>query len=227
MPLTKGALIVVMAFGLGATSALAAPPFELVDGGAAIVYRTQPGDTASSVAAALGVAPDAVARFLREQGVKDPDRLPLGFPFRVPNPAITRAEAAEARAAAAEAERAKLEQRARSAERALATARDSATMVEADRQRLATLETRWGIALWALVVAAVVVAGSVAVTMAALGRERRASAWARSLSLDLDEKRRAALAERQQAARRILELEDRLRHPDLRGATRVVLDETA
>lgn len=223
----QSVLVAVVALGLGWTPALAAPAVELADGGAVIVYRAQPGDTANSIAAALGVAPDAVAAFLRDNGVKDAARLPLGFPFRVPNPAVTRAEAAEARARTAEAEHAKLRDRALTAERALAAARASATMVEADRARLATLETRWSIALWALVVAGVVLAAALAVTMAALQRERRASAWARSLSLDLDEKRRAALAERQQAARRILELEDKLRHPDLRGSTRVVLDETA
>ncbi|MCW5893141.1 MAG: LysM peptidoglycan-binding domain-containing protein [bacterium] len=227
MPHTKSLLAVVVALGLGATAAFAAPAVELADGGATIVYRAQAGDTASAIAAALGVAPDQIGRFLGDNGVKDAGRIPLGFPFRVPNPATARATAAEARAAAAEAERGTLAQRLRAAERALVVAREGVTFVEADRARLAALETRWSVALWALVVGGLLLAGSLAVTVAALGRERRASAWARSLALDLDDKRRAALAERQQSARRIVELEDRLRHPDLRGSTRVVLDESA
>ncbi len=227
MPHANSLLVVIVAFGLGGSAVLAAPAVELVDDGAVIVYRTQPGDTASAIATALGVAPDAVDAFLRDNGVKDPSRLPLGFAFRVPNPAITRAREAEARAAAAAVERRKLEERAGTAERALGVAREGAPFVEADRQRLATLATRWSVSLWALVLGGITLAGSLAVTVAALGRERRATAYARSQARDLDEKRRAALAERQQSARRIMELEDRLRRPDLRGTTRVVLDETA
>lgn len=227
MPHTKSLLAVIVAVGLGTGAALAAPAVELADGGATIVYRAQAGDTASAIATALGVPPEQLAAFLRANGVRDAERIPLGFAFRVPNPAITRATAAEARAVAAEKERTALAAQLRAAERALAVAREGATFIEADRARLATLETRWSVALWALVAGGVLLAGALAVTGAALRRERRASAWARALSLDLDEKRRQALAERQQSARRIVELEDRLRHPDLRGSTRVVLDESA
>lgn len=221
------ALALIAACGLGWSVVLAAPAVELADDGAVIVYRAQPGDTASAIASALGVTPEQLPAFLRENGVRDASRIPTGFAFRVANPAITRAREAAARAVAAEGERATLADRLRNVERALAVAREGATFVEDDRRRLATLETRWSVALWALVACGIGLVVAVGTTVAALQRERRASAWAKSLAVDLDEKRRAALAERQQTARRIVELEDMLRRPDLRGTTRVVLDKSA
>jgi hypothetical protein len=200
-----------------AAQARAEPGVELTDGGRTIVYRARPGDTASGVARALGIPASQVDALLAAGGIRDGNRMAVGFEYRVPNPLAARADAAETRSA-------ELEKRAAAAEDALASVRRTEELRGEERQRLAQLESRWSLALWALVGLAAGLAVTGAVAAAALRRERGATRYARTMAQELDDKRRAGLAERQQSARRIVELEDRVRqlerrvHPVTRSA---------
>jgi hypothetical protein len=89
-------------------------------------------------------------------------------------------------------------------------ARAAAAAVEASGGPLSSLEERWLIARAALVLLALALAAALAVAGAALRQYRRAERYARALARELDGKRQAALAERQESARRILDLEARL-----------------
>jgi len=146
---------------------------------------------------------------LAAKGIRDGNHVPVGFEYRVPNPLAERAHAAETRSA-------ELEQRAAAAEDALASAQRTEELRGEQRRRLAQLEGRWSLALWALVGLAAGLAVTGAVAAAALRRERGATRYARTMAHELEDKRRAGLAERQQSARRIVELEDRVRQLEAR-----------
>ncbi len=200
-----------------AARATAEPGFELTDGGRTIVYRARPGDTPTGVARALGIPAPQVAALLAAGGISDGGRVPVGFEYRVPNPLAARADAAEARSA-------ELGQRAAAAEQTLAETQRTEELRGEERRRLAQLEGRWSLALWALVGLAAGLAVMGAVASAALRRERGATRYARTMAQELEDRRRSGLAERQQSARRIVELEDRIRqlegraHPVPRSA---------
>ena len=81
----------------------------------------------------------------------------------------------------------------------------------ADDQRLAQLEGRWQLAFWAIVALSLGLAVAGALAAVARRRERGATRYARSMAQELEDKRRSTLEERQQSARRIMELEDRVR----------------
>ena len=200
-----------------AARARAEPGFELTDGGRTIVYRTRAGDTASGVARALGIPASELDALLAAKGIGDPNRVPVGFEFRVANPLAARTDAAETRSA-------ELEQRTAAAERTLADTQRTEELRAAQRRRLAQLEGRWSLALWALVGLAAGLAVMGAVASAALRRERGATRYARTMAQELEDKRRSGLTERQQSARRVVELEHRIRqleahaHPVPRSA---------
>ena len=59
--------------------------------------------------------------------------------------------------------------------------------------------------------------------MAALRRRAEAERYTRSLANELEEKRKAALAERQESARHILDLEQRIRTLEAKLGPRAVL----
>jgi uncharacterized protein HemX len=75
----------------------------------------------------------------------------------------------------------------------------------------------------ALVVLGLVAAGAAYTAFAAMRRQGQSEVYARTLAKDVEEKRKVALAERQESARRILDLESRLRAAEAKLTPRVVL----
>ena len=90
-------------------------------------------------------------------------------------------------------------------------------------ERLGRLERRWPFLLTGLVVLALLGAGAVALALAALRRRQQAERYASTTAAELDEKRKVSLAERQESARRILDLEARIRHLEAQIGPRVQL----
>jgi hypothetical protein len=97
------------------------------------------------------------------------------------------------------------------AERQLAEVQRSEALHADQRQRLAQLEGRWHLAFWAVVGLSLSLSVVGAVAAVARRRELGATRYARSMAHELEEKRRSGLLERQESARRIVELEGRVR----------------
>ena len=194
-----------------AGTAFAAPPFELGDGGQTFVYRAQPGESPSVVAKSFGVPDERIGAFLMANGIKDPTRVPLGFEYRVPNPLSPQVSALSGQVAELKRTVADRTERTTELERSVAQLTTQAKVAADKEARLQTLERRWPVALTALVVALLGIAGALWTARLALKRldlvERRASA----LAHELEDRRRTVLAERQEAGHRILELENRVR----------------
>lgn len=198
-----------------------APAVALEDGGRTIVYRGQPGDTPSAVAGAMGVPDADVERWLRSNGITDATRVPRDFRYRFPNPLATQADTQTARAAEAERTATAATGRAAALERELTQLRDTATLTEAEVARLAMLERRWRWLLAGLVLTSLGLVGAALVAAAALRKERAAARWARTLSHELDSRQHAGMAERQYAAKQIVDLEQRVRQLEQQLASRV------
>src|SRR5262245_30582097 len=200
---TTGSIIVAMlSVSWLAAQAAAAPGVELTDGGRTIVYRVQAGDSVAGVAQALGVPVAQVQSQLPAQGVRD-GGLPAGLELRVPNPLAARADAAESRASDLARRLAAVD----------APGEHPSRLREqpSTDQRLAQLAGRWRLAFWAIVALSLGLAVAGALAAIARRRERGATRYARSMAQELEDKRRSSLEERQQSARRIMELEDRIR----------------
>lgn len=214
-PRLLGAGAVALVAAAVAARAAPAPTVEPVDGGHAFAYRVRAGDTPASIARAFGLDEAALAALLDRHDATDWRRVREGATWRIPNPLSERVAAAEARAADAEARHEAARTRLESLERALADARAA---VAADAHRHAWLE-RVAFRARAAGAAALVLAVALLAALAGLlherARGRRAQRWARALAAEGEERRRAALAERQEAARRLVVLEDRLRHLEL------------
>ena len=103
------------------------------------------------------------------------------------------------------------ESRAVLVERQLADLQRSVTAQADQRQRLAQLEGRWHLAFWAVVGLSLALSVAGALAAIARRRERGATRYARSMAHELEERRRSGLLERQESARRIVELETRVR----------------
>jgi hypothetical protein len=191
--------------------ALSAPLFELADDGRTFLYRARPGEPPAAVAQSFGVPEDGLPAFLAASGIRDATRVPLGFEYRIPNPLGPRLEAL-----AGEIERLDHALTARTArvtelERTLEEVRAQAAFTEAKERRLAALETRWPVAVTALVVALLALAGALWVARLSVHRLTGVEHRAQALAHELEERRRADLAERQEAGRQIMELGNRLR----------------
>ncbi|HWP67112.1 MAG TPA: hypothetical protein VNO26_14535 [Candidatus Limnocylindria bacterium] len=203
-------LLAMLAVGWAAP-ATAAPPFELVDDGATFIYRARPGESPMSVAKSFGIPEDRIDDFLVANGIRDPTRVPLGFAYRVPNPLAPRVDELTDELAALRRSAAEHAAETTALRETIERLRGEAAFAADKEARLHTLEARWPIALTALVVALLGLAGALWTARLALGRlqvvERRASA----LAHELEDRRRAVLAERQEASHRILELENRVR----------------
>jgi hypothetical protein len=205
--------LVLVCLGLSLAAALTAgaePGVELADTGRTIVYRARPGDTPTGIARALGVPEAQIDAFLRAKGVTGASRVPVGFEYRVPNPLVARAEGAEQRIVELERQAAAADAHAVTVEERLAAVQRSEELRLEQRLRLAQLEGRWRLALWAIVWLSVALAVAGAVAAIARRRERGAARFVRTMAQELEDKRRSGLAERQRNARRIVELEDRL-----------------
>jgi len=193
------------------SSSWSVPPFEFADQGRIFIYRARPGEAPAAVAEGFGTPEGGLPAFLAATGIRDATRVPLGFEYRMPNPLAPRLDAVQA-----ERERLDRVLRTRTAhvaelERTLGEVRAQAAFSEAKERRLATLETRWPIGMAALVVALLGLAGALWTARIAVQRLAGAERHARALAHELEARRRTDLTARQEADRRVIELEGRLR----------------
>lgn len=213
---------------IGGRPAIGAEPmFTLSEDGGTFLYRARPGDLPSTVAEMFGIPSQDVPAFLAANGIKDPTRVGTGFVYRIPNAA---ARALAERKTALEQENARLgraladeKERTKTLAHAADEARAAATDAEERAAHLARMETFWPW-LQGAVVVLLLVAGAAAYTaFAAMRRQGQSEVYARTLARDVEEKRKVALAERQESARRILDLENRLRAAEAQLGPRVVV----
>ena len=214
-------------FFLTVGSAAAEPLFTLSEDGKTFLYRARPGDHPGIVAEMFGIPTRDVPAFLAANGISDATKVAAGFVYRIPNAA---ARALAERAAALEADNARLKRAAgdeKAASERLAHAAEDAraekALAESRATRLAGLERLWPWAKAALTLLLAAAAGAFYTAVAALRRRTEAEGYARSLANDLEEKRKTTLAERQESARHILDLEQRIRTLEAKLGPRAVM----
>ena len=212
---------------LAGASAAEAPLFTTEDGGRTFVYHSRPGDRPSSVAAMFGISPNDLPGFLAANGISDPTRVSSNFVYRIPNGAarelsdrVTALERDNARLTRALGEAA---ERGDTLTKEAHRASQTAAAAEARATRLANAERWWLTAQILIVLLVLALAGTLAVTIAALRRQRQAERFARTLAHEAEEKRRTTLAERQESGRRILELESKVKELESKLGPRVVV----
>jgi len=215
------------AFLLAVGSAAAEPLFTLSEDGKTFLYRARPGDHPGVVAEMFGIPTRDVPAFLAANGISDATKVAAGFVYRIPNAA---ARALAERTAALEAENADLTRTAgdeRVASERLARAAEDAraekALAESRATGLARLERLWPWAKAALALLLAAAAAALYTALAAMRRHTEAERYARSLANELEEKRRASLSERQQSARQILDLEERVRTLEAKLGPRAVM----
>ncbi len=208
-------------------SAAAEPLFTLSEDGKTFLYRARPGDHPGVVAEMFGIPARDLPAFLAANGISDATKVAAGFEYRIPNAA---ARALAERAAALEADNARLKRAAgdeKAASERLAHAAEDAraekALAESRATRLAGLERLWPWAKAALTLLLAAAAGAFYTAVAALRRRTEAEGYARSLANDLEEKRKTTLAERQESARHILDLEQRIRTLEAKLGPRAVM----
>jgi hypothetical protein len=201
---------------LTAVALAAEPTLTLTEDGSAFVYKARPGDQPGSVAAMFGIAPRDMPAFFAANGITDPTRVGVGHVYRIPNPLATRAAQAEAQAQAFGHDVASLKTRTEQLGHELDGARAAAEDAERRVARLARFERLWPLVsiVGMLLVVAAAALGWLA--FGAVRKTRTVEQRVRALADELDEKRRQALAERQQSAKRILDLENKLRDVEQR-----------
>ncbi len=214
-------------FFLTVGSAAAEPLFTLSEDGKTFLYRARPGDHPGVVAEMFGIPARDLPAFLAANGISDSTKVAAGFEYRIPNAA---ARALAERAAALEADNARLKRAAgdeKAASERLAHAAEDAraekALAESRATRLAGLERLWPWAKAALTLLLAAAAGAFYTAVAALRRRTEAEGYARSLANDLEEKRKTTLAERQESARHILDLEQRIRTLEAKLGPRAVM----
>ena len=214
-------------FFLTVGSAAAEPLFTLSEDGKTFLYRARPGDHPGVVAEMFGIPARDLPAFLAANGISDATKVGAGFVYRIPNAA---ARALAERAAALEADNARLKRAAgdeKAASERLAHAAEDAraekALAESRATRLAGLERLWPWAKAALTLLLAAAAGAFYTAVAALRRRTEAEGYARSLANDLEEKRKTTLAERQESARHILDLEQRIRTLEAKLSPRAVM----
>ena len=214
-------------FFLTVGSAAAEPLFTLSEDGKTFLYRARPGDHPGVVAEMFGIPARDLPAFLAANGISDSTKVAAGFEYRIPNAA---ARALAERAAALEADNARLKRAAgdeKAASERLAHAAEDAraekALAESRATRLAGLERLWPWAKAALTLLLAAAAGTFYTAVAALRRRTEAEGYARSLANDLEEKRKTTLAERQESARHILDLEQRIRTLEAKLGPRAVM----
>ena len=95
-------------------------------------------------------------------------------------------------------------------------------------QHVLQLEGRWRLAFWAIVALSLALALAGPVAAIARRRERGARRYARTMAQELEDKRRGTLEERQLSARRIMELENRVRQLETqRGSGELIVPRSA
>ncbi len=208
-------------------SAAAEPLFRLTDDGKTFLYRARPGDLPGIVAEMFGIPARDVPAFLAANGISDPTRVGAGFTYRIPN---TTARALGDRITSLEGETTSLSRalaaekdRARGLETAAAEARATAAEADARAARLSRLDRIWPWAKIAIVVLLFAAGGAVYTAVTALRRHGQVDRYARALARELEEKRKSALVERQDSARRVLDLEAKVRTLETQIRPRVVV----
>jgi len=221
-------IVAAATLALVARASAAEPPlFTAEDGGRTFVYHSRPGDRPSGVATMFGIPPNDLSAFLAANGISDPTRVASGFVYRIPNAA---ARELSDRVGALERDNARLTralgeaaERSDALTKEVRQVRESAAAAEARAAHLENVE-RWWLAAQVLMVLLVLALGAtVAVAVAALRRQRQAERFARTLAQELEEKRKTALAERQESGRRNLELENKLKELENKLGPRVVV----
>jgi hypothetical protein len=202
-------LTLIVAFALEARAG--EPIFMLSEDGTSFVYRSQPGDQPAAVAARFGVGREGLDAFLAANGITDATRVAVGHVYRVPNPLAARTTEAEARATALADEAAAA--RAEASTLRTESAANAARLNELERRAadLERLARRWP---WIKLLGLALVLALAAMgflTHRSVGELRDVEREAKRLGDELDERRRAALADRQQSARRIMDLEESVR----------------
>jgi hypothetical protein len=214
------ALLIVGAAG-------AEPLFTLADDGRTFLYRARPGDLPSAVAEMFGIPARDLPAFLAANGITDPTRVGAGFVYRIPNEA---ARALSERASSLQTDNTRLaraeseaKDRVQGLVHAAEEAREAAASAEARAARLTRMETLWPWAKGAVFGLVLVAIAAAYTALAAMRRKAQAERYARNLARELEDKRRAALSERQESARRILDLEARIRALEVQLGPRVVI----
>ena len=209
----------ILLFAVG--PAAAEPLFTLSEDGKTFLYPARPGDHPGGVAEMFGISQRDVPAFLAAT------RVGAGFVYRIPNAA---ARALAERTATLEAENASLkriagEQRAETERlgRAAEEARAESAVAQARATRLERLGRLWPWAKAALALLLAAAAAALYTAVAAMRRHTEAERYARGLANELEEKRGASLSERQQSARHILDLEERVRTLEAKLGPRAVM----
>jgi len=212
---------------LASGPAVAEPLFTLAEDGKTFLYRARPGDNPGAVAEMFGIPPREVGAFVAANGISDTTKVGAGFVYRVPNEA---ARALAERTAALGAENATLKRTAgeehaetQRLARAAEDARAEKVRAESRAAQLTRLERIWPWAKAVLVLLVALAAGALYTAVAAVRRHAEAERYAHSLAGELEEKRKAALAERQESARRVIDLEQRVRTLEAQLGPRVVI----
>jgi hypothetical protein len=221
------ALLLAAGILIAATPGACEPLFTLTDDGRTFLYRARPGDIPSTVAEMFGIPSHDLPAFLAANGITDPTRVGAGFTYRIPNAAaravadrVTSLEQDNARLRRADVEaRGRIDALTRQVDDTRAASADA----EARAAALARIDRLWPWAKLAVVVLTLAVAGAVYTAFAAVRRQAQADRWARSLARELEEKRRTALAERQESAKKTIDLESRLRALEAQLGPRVVI----
>lgn len=212
-------ILVSSALLLGSTSAFAAEPaFTITDDGTAFVYKARPGDQPGTVAEMFGIPQRDVPAFLSANGISDPTRVGVGHVYRIPNPVAVRAAEAEAKAQTLQRDSSALQARADQLARDLDAARTTATDAEQRAAGLVRYERLWPLVtiVGMLLVLGLGLLGWIAFT--ALQRTGVAEERARTLATEVDERRRAGLADRQHSAKRVMDLEARIHELEVQVA---------
>lgn len=207
--------------------AAAEPFFTPTDGGRAFRYPARPGDTPTGVAAMFGLPTEELPAFLADNGIVDATRVGAGFVYRVPNVA---ARGLTERAARLEGETGRLtaalateQARVLALTREAEQAKSGVAVAEERAARLGRVATLWPLLQALVVLLGLAVGVTVVVATAALRRYQQASRYAHTLADELEGKRRTALAERQESARRVLDLEGRVRSLEAQLGPRVLV----
>jgi hypothetical protein len=201
--------------------------FTLSEDGGTFLYRARPGDHPTGVAEMFGVPEEGVPAFLAANKIDDPTRVGTGFVYRVPNAAVyelnQRVKTLESDNARLTRDLAEARTRVGELTHEASDARATYESAEARAARLTRLESTWPWARALIVLLALATAGAGAVAGAAMRRQRQAERYARTLAAELDERRRVALAERQESAKRVLDLETRVRGLEAQLGPRVLI----
>ena len=221
-------LLLLIAMLLGAAhGARCEPLFTLSEDGRTFLYRARPGDRPGVVAEMFGVSQHDVPAFLTANGISDPTRVGAGFVYRVPNAAVL---GLNQRVAALEADTARLQRDLTQAQaqthqlsQEADDAKSRAAVADAHAARADRLAWWWPIGQFIIVFLALACAGVAALAVAAVRRQRQAERFARTLADELESKRKGGLLERQDSARRVLELEARIRSLETQLGPRVLL----